>query len=47
MNAGIAMTSLLPDNVIWCTSIRTVIMAKLAIPCEEGMEAAFRRKKEM
>lgn len=43
----ITTTSLHPDVVLWSTSTRTVIMAELTVPWEEGMEAAFQRNKEM
>lgn len=42
----ITPTSLRPDVVLWSTSMRTVIMVELTVPWEEGMEAAFERKKE-
>ncbi len=42
----VATTSLRPDIVLWSISARTVIMAELTVPWEEGMEAAFERKKE-
>ena len=38
-------TSLRPDIVLWSISMRTVIMVELTVPWEEGMEAAFERKK--
>ncbi|KAL0161471.1 hypothetical protein M9458_045196, partial [Cirrhinus mrigala] len=41
-----AITSLRPDIVIWSTTTKTVIMAELTVPWEDGMEAAFERKKE-
>ncbi|KAF7659245.1 hypothetical protein LDENG_00000630 [Lucifuga dentata] len=42
----IATTVLRPDIVLWSIPARTVIMAELTVPWEEGMEAAFERKKE-
>eukprot|EP00064_Thunnus_orientalis_P005499 superscaffoldBa00000541_g5513 len=42
----ITTTSLRPDIMLWSTFTRMVIMAELTFPWEEGMEAAFERKKE-
>ncbi|KAF7648493.1 hypothetical protein LDENG_00156240 [Lucifuga dentata] len=42
----IATTVLWPDIVLWSIPARTVILAELTVPWEEGMEAAFERKKE-
>lgn len=42
----IAPTSLQPDIVLWSASARTVIMAELTLPWDEGIEAAYKRKKE-
>ncbi|RXN24825.1 hypothetical protein ROHU_021965 [Labeo rohita] len=42
----IAITSLRPDIVIWSTTTKSVIMAELTVPWEDGIEAAFERKKE-
>lgn len=42
----ITLTSLRPDTVIWSTITKTVIMAELTVPWEDGLEAAFERKKE-
>ncbi|KAJ8368703.1 hypothetical protein SKAU_G00087310 [Synaphobranchus kaupii] len=40
----ITTTSLRPYIVLWSSSIRTVIMAELTVPWEEGMEARLREK---
>lgn len=40
----ITTTSLRPDIVLWSTSTKTVIMVELR--WEEGMEAAFERKRD-
>ena len=42
----IVTTSLRPDIVLWSTSTKTVIMVELTVPWEEGMEAAFERKRD-
>ena len=42
----ITATSLRPDIVLWSTSTKTVIMVELTVPWEEGMEAAFERKRD-
>ena len=42
----IAITSLRPDIVIWSIAMKTVVMAELTVPWEDGLEAAFERKKE-
>lgn len=41
----ITATSLGPDVIVWSTA-RTVIMGKLSLPGEEGMEVAYKCKKE-
>nr|XP_061825268.1 uncharacterized protein LOC133612115 [Nerophis lumbriciformis] len=42
----ITTTLLRPDIVLWSTSTKTVIMVELTVPWEEGMEAAFERKRD-
>ena len=42
----ITITSLRPDIVLWSTATKTVIMAELTVLWEEGMEAAFERKRD-
>lgn len=42
----ITLTSLRPDIIFWSSHTKTVIMVELTVPWEEGMEAAFERKKE-
>lgn len=42
----ITATFLWPDIVLWFIPVKTVIMVELTIPCIEGLEAAFERKKE-
>lgn len=42
----ITLTTLRPDIVLWSSLTKTVIMAELIVPWEEGMEAAFKRKEE-
>ncbi|RXN29065.1 hypothetical protein ROHU_018794 [Labeo rohita] len=41
----ITITSLRPDIVVWSTKARSVHLIELTGPLEEGMEAAFERKK--
>lgn len=43
----ITSTSLRPDIIIWSSITKTVIMVELIILWEEGMKAAFERKKDM
>lgn len=42
----ITATSLQPDIVLCSTPVKTVIIVELTVPWEEGLEAAFERKKE-
>ncbi len=42
----IAITFLWPDIVLWSNTTRTVIMAELTVPWEDGLKSAFERKKE-
>ncbi len=42
----ITSTTLRPDIVPWSVPMRSVIMAELTVPWEEGMDVAFERKKE-
>ncbi|KAL7403739.1 hypothetical protein ABVT39_004359 [Epinephelus coioides] len=42
----ITSTSLRPDIVIWSSLTKTVFMIELTILWEDGMEAAFERKKD-
>ncbi|RXN06597.1 hypothetical protein ROHU_032706 [Labeo rohita] len=41
----ITITSLRPDIVVWSTKARSVHLIELTVPLEEGIEAAFERKK--
>lgn len=41
----IIITSLRPDIILWSSAAKTVILAKLTVPWEEGIETAFERKK--
>ena len=41
----ITITSLRPDIVVWSTKARAVHLIELTVPSEEGIEAAFERKK--
>lgn len=41
----IIATSLRPDIVVWSTKAKAVLLIELTIPAEEGMEAAYERKK--
>ncbi|KAL0159986.1 hypothetical protein M9458_043711, partial [Cirrhinus mrigala] len=41
----ITTTSLRPDIVVWSTKARSVHLIELTVPLEEGIEAAFERKK--
>ena len=41
----ITITSLRPDIVAWSTKVKAVALIELTVPWEEGMEAAFERKK--
>lgn len=42
----ITTTSLRPDIVVWSTKAKSVNLIKLTVPMEEGIEAAFERKKD-
>ena len=41
----ITTTSLRPDIVVWSTKAKSVHLVELTVPMEEGIEAAFERKK--
>lgn len=41
----ITTTSLRPDIVVWSTEARVGILIELTVPMEEGIEAAFERKR--
>ena len=41
----ITTTSLRPDIVVWSTKAKTALLIELTVPWEEGIEAAFERKK--
>ena len=41
----ITTTSLRPDIVVWSTKAKAVHLIELTVPMEEGIEAAFKRKK--
>ncbi|KAK0150710.1 hypothetical protein N1851_004671 [Merluccius polli] len=41
----ITTTSLRPDIVAWSTKAKAVLLIELTIPAEEGIEAAYERKK--
>lgn len=41
----ITKTSLRPDIVMWSSSTKTVLLIELTVPWEEGVEAAFKRKR--
>ena len=41
----ITATSLRPDLVVWSTKAKSVLLIELTIPAEEGIEAAYERKK--
>lgn len=40
------ITSASVHPILWLSIVRTVIMAKLIVPWEKGMEAAYERKEE-
>lgn len=42
----IAVSSLRPDILLWSTIAKTVIMVELMVPWEDGLEAAFERRKK-
>ncbi len=41
----ITATPLRPDIVVWSTKAKSVLLIELTIPVEEGIEAAYERKK--
>lgn len=45
-NQVIAATTFHPDIILWSIHTRSVIMVELTVAYEEGIDAAFERKKE-
>ncbi len=41
----ICSTTLRPDMVLWSAAVKSVILIELTVPWEEGLEAAYERKK--
>jgi len=41
----ICSTTLRPDVVLWAAAVKSVILIELTVPWEEGLEAAYERKK--
>ncbi|KAJ8402646.1 hypothetical protein AAFF_G00367290 [Aldrovandia affinis] len=42
----ITITTLRPDIVVWSTTAKTVLLIKRTVPWEEGVEAAYERKRQ-
>ncbi len=41
----ICSTTLRPDAVLWSAAVKSVVLIELTVPWEEGLEAAYERKK--
>ncbi len=41
----ICSTTLRPDVVLWSAAVKSVVLIELTVPWEEGLEAAYERKK--